>query len=151
LALTEVSTYTEGNYVGDVTRYSNMGQCIEAVQTGNADYTYVDLYTAQYYLNDPHYRALNLTPQSYTPRTLGFGLSKPTPHQLLSILNKSIHQLSAANLQAIINQNVNPPREMTITDIMVDYPLESVAIIGILGLLVAGLLLFFLWEKERVS
>ena len=151
LALTEVSTYTEGNYVGDVTRYSNMGQCIEAVQTGNADYTYVDLYTAQYYLNDPHYRALNLTPQSYTPRTLCFGLSKPTPHQLISILNKSIYQLSAANLQAIINQNVNPPREMTITDIMVDYPLESVAIIGILGLLVAGLLLFFLWEKERVS
>lgn len=151
LALTEVSTYTEGNYVGDVTRYSNMGQCIEAVHTGNADYTYVDLYTAQYYLNDPRYRALNLTPQSYTPRTLCFGLAKPTSHQLISILNKSIYQLSAANLQAIINQNVNPPREMTITDIIVDYPMESIAIIGTLSLLVAGLLLFFLWEKERVS
>ena len=151
LALTEVSTYTDGYYVGDVSRYTNMGQCIEAVHSGDADYTYVDLYTAQYYLSDPHYRALSLIPQSYTPRTFCFGLTKPTPHQLISILNKSIHQLSAANLQAIINHNVNPPREMTLTDVIVDYPLESIAIIGALGLLVAGLLLFFLWEKERVS
>lgn len=151
LALLEVSTYRDGYYIGDVVRYSTMGECIEAVRSGMADYTYVDLYTSQYYLKDSRYNTLDLTPQSYTPRFVCFGLVKPTPHELLSILNKSINQLSTTEMQNIITQNVNPPRKITIMDVMVSNPKESLMAGGVISLCIAGLLVFLLWRKEQIS
>ena len=151
LALMEVNTYTDGQYVGDVCRYATMDDCIQAVRSGEADYTYVDLYTAQYYLGDSRYNGMKFTPQSYAPRSLCFGIAEPTPHELLSILNKSLNQLSAADMQNIITQNVNPPRQVTMIDVIVEHPLQSFLIIGVIGISSASLLIFLLWRKEKIS
>ncbi len=151
LALTNVSSYSDGYYVGDVSRYSSMEDCIEAVQSDEADYTYVDLYTAQYFMGESRYKSMELIPQSYTPRSICFGITKPTSHELLSILNKSINQLSAADLQNIITQNVNPQRPITVMDLIIERPLQSFVFIGTISLLLACLLIFLLWRKEKIS
>ena len=151
LALTQVSTYTEGNYVGDVIRFENMGECIEAVYSCRADYTYVDLYTAQYYLGDPQYSRFSLIPQSYSPRSVCFGLTKPTDHELLSILNKAIRQISDAQLQNIITRNVNPTRDISLLSVVLAHPVQSLALIGAVSCLILGLLAVLLWRKSRVS
>ena len=151
LALLEVNSYSGRAYVGDVVPYANVEDCVEAVRQGEADYTYVDLYTAQYYLEDARYRGMELIPQSYAPRAVCFGLAKPTPHELISILNKSINQLSAADLQNMVTQNVNPARSITIVDVIMDDPLQSLAVIGGISVVIAGLLTFLLWRKERIS
>lgn len=54
--------------------------------------------------------ALGFTPQSYTPRSICFRVSKVSLYMLLSILNKTINQISASDLQSIITRNVNPQR-----------------------------------------
>ncbi|MBM6829457.1 diguanylate cyclase [Anaerotignum lactatifermentans] len=151
LAVMEVSTYTEGKYVGDTIPYANMGECIEAIRTNEADYTYLDLYTAQYYLGDSRYSSFGMIPQSYTPRSVCFGLTKPTDHELLSILNKSIAQISDAELQNIITQNVYPDREIGLLDIIVAHPLRALALFGSISCFIAGMLLFLLWRKDRLS
>lgn len=151
LAQAEVNAYTEGKYVGEMTPYPSIEDCVEAVRLGEADYTYVDLYTAQYYLGDFRYNGMSFTPQTYTPRSICFGLAKPTAHELLSILNKSINQLSDTETQNIITQNVNPPRDISIGDVIVGHPLQSLIIIGAVSAVIAGLLIFLLWRKERIS
>ena len=151
LAQAEVNAYTEGKYVGEMTPYPSIEDCVEAVRQGEADYTYVDLYTAQYYLGDSRYNGMDFIPQSYTARSVCFGLAKPTAHELLSILNKSINQLSGTETQNIITQNVNPPRDISIGDVIVGHPLQSLIIIGAVSAVIAGLLIFLLWRKERIS
>ena len=151
LALVEVNTYTDGYYVGDVVPYPTMEDCIEAVHSGEADYTYADLYTAQYFLGDPSYNALGFTPQSYSPRSICFGVSKTSSYILLSILNKTINQISASDLQNIITENVNPLRDVTVVDVIIQHPLQAFMLIGIISLLIAVLLIGLLWKKERFS
>ena len=72
---------------------------------GEADYTYMDAYTAQYYVNMPEYQNLKMIPQSYEPRKICFGVAKAGDPQLLSILNKCINTISEEDSQAIINSN----------------------------------------------
>lgn len=151
LALMEVSTYTEGYYVGDVIRFPTMGDCIEAVYTGEADYTYVDLYTAQYFMQDIGHSSLQMTSQAYTPRAVCFGLAKPTDHELLNILNKAINRLSDADMQSIISQSVNQPRNVTLVDFIFLYPVESIVTLGTVSLIVIGLLLFLSLKKIKLS
>ena len=151
LALSEITTYTEGNYAGDVVRFRTMGDCIEAVRTGEADYTYVDLYTAQYYLRNVSHSSLQMTSQAYTPRSVCFGLVKPTEHELLNILNKEINQISDADMQNITSQNVNQFREVTLADLIFWYPVESMLVLGAVGLVIIGLLLFLFLKKARLS
>ena len=65
--------------------------------------TYMDAYTAQYYVNMPEYQNLKMIPQSYEPRKICFGVAKAGDPQLLSILNKCINTISEEDSQAIIN------------------------------------------------
>ena len=147
LAQVNPNTYTDGQYIGDVVFYDNMSACVEAVQRGQADYTYVDLYTARYYTR---YSTMQMVEQSYSPRVTCFGLAKPTPHELISILNKSIHQLSAQKLQSITTQNVNQARGLTPLDVIIANPVESTLTIGIISIVVAVLLVYLLWRREKV-
>ena len=146
LAQVNPNTYTDGQYIGDVVFYDNMSACVEAVQRGQADYTYVDLYTARYYTR---YSTMQMVEQSYSPRVTCFGLAKPTPHELISILNKSIHQLSAQKLQSITTQNVNQARGLTPLDVIIERPVETTFTIGITSVVVAVLLVFLLWRREK--
>ena len=146
LAQIRTNAYTEGEYVGDVVFYDNMDACVEAVRLGQVDYTYVDLYTARYY---NRYNTMQTVEQSYLPRVTCFGLAKPTPHELISILNKSIHQLSAQKLQSITTQNVNPTRDLTLMDVIIERPVETTFTIGITSVVVAVLLVFLLWRREK--
>ena len=151
LALSEITTYTEGNYAGDVIHFRTMGDCIDAVRMGKADYTYVDLYTAQYFLREMSHSSLQMTSQAYTPRSVCFGLVKPTEHELLNILNKEINQISDADMQNITSQNVNQFHEITLVDIIFWYPVESILVLGVVGLTIIGLLLFLFLKKARLS
>ena len=111
----------------------------------------MDLYTAQYFLHNVSRSALRTVSQAYAPRSVCFGLAKPTDHELLNILNKEISLISDADMQSIISQNVNPARETTLADIIFWYPLESLLLLGAVGLTVVGLLLFLFLKKALLS
>ena len=151
LALMEVNSYTEGYYIGDVVRFSTMKACIEAVKAGKADYTYVDFYTAQFFLNSAEYSSLQMTSQAYDPREVCFGLAKPTEHELLNILNKAITQISDSDMQSIISESISQPHTITLADLVLEHPVESVLVVGGFGLVVIGLLLFLCIKKAKLS
>lgn len=150
LALLGASTY-RGEFVGKVQYYETTEDCIRAVADGDADYTYVDAYTAQYYFNMPEYHDLKLVPQTYAPRKICLGVTKPADRELLSILNKSIVTISEVDIQAMINQNVIVPRSFTISDYLRQNPVESFFLLAAVSLLVIAVLVFFLYQRAKAG
>ena len=117
LALPTSSLY-ENKARGEVVRCETIADCFEAIRTGKADYTYVDSYTAQYFVNQPAYSGFKLIPQTIDPRQLCFGVRKPGDRELLNILNKAIVTMPEDELQALINQGTLLPQPNPINTVL---------------------------------
>ena len=96
---------------GMVLLYDTVGECIQALLNGEADYTYGDGYSIQYYINQPAYGKLKLMPQTGEPYRACFGVVKPSRYELISIMNKTMAGIQQDELQSIIYQNTIYRRE----------------------------------------
>ena len=106
---------------------------------------------AQYFINQPQFRDLKLIPQTYEPRRLCYGVVKPAPQELLSILNKAIMTLSTAEIQGVINQNTLQKQPFSFRAVLMANPVESVAAIVVVSLAVIAVLLLSLRRRVRAS
>lgn len=141
LALPADSPYNDKT-AGEVKLFENIEDCIRAVNKGEADYTYVDGYTAQYYINRPEFRNLNLVPQTMGLRELCIGIARKGNGELLSILNKTILNLPEEELQTIIYKNTLYKQDFSLINILIEEPLTSALVItGIFALIIIILLI----------
>ncbi len=131
--------------------YDSLQACLEAVNSGQADYTYGNGYSVQYYLNNPKYRNLRSIPQSSSPYQVSLGVAQTEDNALLSILNKVIGCLSEEDLQSIIYQNTIQPQDYTLSNLVENNPAAFILIIGALALFVIGVLLWILHIRNRVN
>lgn len=150
LALPKDSAY-DGYFVGSVTRYADIDACIRAVSRGEADYTYTDGYTAQYYINLPEYGRLKLIPQTYEPRNVCFGVVKPGHHQLLGIINKAIITMPMEQLQSIIYQNTVLRKDFSFKYFLLSNPGQAIGIILAVSLLIILILVCGLFQRSRLN
>lgn len=141
----------DGEYLGEVIRFDNTEQCFDAVNNGDADYTYANSYTVQYYLNDPKYSNLKLIPQTYSPYEACIGIVRPNNKSLLNIMNKILLGIPEEDLQAIIYQNTTYRQEFTLMSLIEAYPVESMFIVVILAGLIIGCLLLILRSRTRLN
>ncbi|MCQ4637923.1 transporter substrate-binding domain-containing protein [Anaerovorax odorimutans] len=146
LALPKLNHY-EGDSVGKRVYYATADQCIRAVSGGKADYTYVDSYIAQYYINQPQFYNLKMMPQVYEPKEVCFGVVKGSDPRLLSILNKAITNMSEEETQAIIYQNILQKQDFSISTFIQEHPLPVAAIL----ICVIGLLLLALYQRSSMN
>lgn len=131
--------------------YDSLQACLEAVNSGQADYTYGNGYSIQYYLNNPKYRNLRSIPQSSNPYQVSLGVAQTEDNALLSILNKVIGSLSEEDLQSIIYQNTIQPQDYTLSNLVENNPAAFILIIGALALFVIGVLLWILHIRNRAN
>ncbi|MDO4270603.1 MAG: transporter substrate-binding domain-containing protein [Eubacteriales bacterium] len=148
LAMTTTSTY-EGETLGTVVYYDTLQACVDAVHTGEADYTYMDGYSAQYYANRPEYRNLKLIPQTYEPRRVCFAMPKPVSPELLNILNKAVLTIPAEELQAIIYSNTFYKQDFTLSAWVREYPFYAIGVVGAVLTVIILLLGFNLRQRAR--
>ena len=149
-ALTTYSSFTDSS-AGELLHYATIEQCINALVEGEADYAYVDTYSAHYYMNKPEYRGLKLVPQTSDPRSLCFGIVKPGHQLLLSIFNKVIFSIPETTKQQIINQNTLVSQPLTLFSLIRENPLRSIMIIVAVFTLIIAVLLFFLRQRALMS
>ncbi|MCJ7855780.1 transporter substrate-binding domain-containing protein [Lachnospiraceae bacterium NSJ-143] len=150
LALLDGGIY-KGDYAGEVINFDTVNECIRAVNDGRADYTYVDGYVAQYFLNKPEFSNLNLIPQTYGERRVCFGVYKPGSRELLSILNKAITGMSMEEKQSIIYNNTVYNPELSFMYYVKKNPLETVAaVVGILAFIIV-FLLYNLHHRAKIN
>lgn len=150
LALSRQSVYS-GALAGEVTYYESNEACIQAVNSGEADYTYVDAYTAQYYINHPDYRHFSLIPQTYKPREVCLGVMRVGDIHLLTILNKQITSVPLETLQSIIYRNTIYRPEVSLLRTMQDRPWESLMLISSFLLCIILLLLLLVRQRNRLN
>lgn len=150
LALPKNSKY-DGYFIGDVTYFDTQKDCIEAVRSGKADYTYADSYTAQFFSNQPLYDTIRLVPQSYESHNVCFGLVKPNQRELLSILNKVITNISSDELQAIIYQSVTYRPDYTLAYYIQENTFESIVVILIIMTCIIGAMAWGLCTRIKMN
>lgn len=95
-----------GYYIGNPKYYDDFTECVEAVRSAEADYTYVDSYAAQYYLNLPKYKDMQFISLSGFSKEICIGMRKDYVKELLPIINKGIFSISDEEVQEILLHNV---------------------------------------------
>ena len=76
--------------LGKFIYYSTVEECLWAVEKGEADATYVNIYAASYFLSTKRTKELYSAGVSNISENLSLGISKNANEHLLSIINKSL-------------------------------------------------------------
>lgn len=150
LALTK-STFYDGPFVGSVSFYDTLEDCINAVISGKADYTYGNSYSIQYYINRSNSKALRLIPQIYQSYRACFGVVKPAQQELLSILNKCILGIPTTDMQAIVFQNTTYVTSFSLGAFIRDNPIPVIAVSSGILFVIIMLLVFFLRSRIKMN
>lgn len=123
--------------------YGTIEECFQAVNEGEADYTYATSYTTPYYLNIDELNNLLYLPTSTKTLDVCFGLVQPVDPQLLVVINKSLRDLSPTELDSIVYDNSLIPQEEQINLFIRDHVLEfALVCISILVLIIVLLALY---------
>lgn len=132
----------------DVVVYDTLEECFEAVNAGKADYTYGTSYTTPYYLSIDNLTNLLYLPASTQSIDICFGVVQPVEPELLVIINKSLRDLSTAELDSIIYDNSLIDQGEQINLFIGDHLLEFA--LGFISLLVIIIVLLMLYLRSRV-
>lgn len=143
--------FNQQEFTESVSYLSTSEECLRAVLKGQADFTCVDAYTAQYYVNIPAYHNFKLIPQNDDLLKFSFGVVKSEDMELLSILNKVIYALPPADLQTIIGRNTVVQRPLSAVDLIRENPMESVIVTVFTALTVIAVLLNALRLRARAN
>lgn len=150
LALPEGESY-DWELKEKAARYETIGECLKAIETGRADYTYLDGYSAQFYKNLPQYKNMYLIPQTSKLHQICFGIAPPIRKELLNILNKIIATMEEEQLQTIINQNTSYHQKLTMMSLIAENPLPVFTVISGVMLLIIGILMWGIRVRIKMN
>ncbi len=135
----------------DVKTYPTVEACFEAVNSGEADATIANVYTANYYLANPKY--VNLIRQDLIgySEDLSLGVSKEENIELLNILNKGLHCISDMELSNIILQNYVVYEQPRFRKLYYSNPVLFLGIIIAAVMTIIGILIYMIMLKSKVN
>lgn len=132
--------------------YDTENECIDAVNRGDADYTLVNSYQADYYLSMPKYRALSFRTVQSVPQRLSIAVSQDADPLLFSILCKSINGVSRKTISSIIRTHTDHSRNASFLDMLYTNPPQFFAITFVCVFLLITIFVvffFFLTNKKK--
>lgn len=148
LAIVSSSRY-DGDFVGEVNRFPSIASCLRAVFKGDADYTYVDEYVMQYFLNTPEFRDVRIAPQTYQPRRVSFGVARSDDATLLGIMDRAVGSLTEVERQAVINGNVLRERPFDFGEFIEANPAVAIASAAAACLIIVLFVLIILSQRAK--
>lgn len=122
-----LTPYAYKRFVAPEIRYlPSIRDCFDAVHTGKAEYTFVNSYIAREILAEPQFG--NLYAVGFGGETmLSVGIRQDMDARLIAILDKSLNCISKEKITDIVLRHTvhfSPP---SLTDVIYQYPLGSVA------------------------
>jgi signal transduction histidine kinase/CheY-like chemotaxis protein len=127
--------------------YLTFEECMQAVKKGQADCTFLNFYQANYYRSLSTYDSFSYKPTEKISQAIALGVTKKSNPQLLGILSKSLHRISAHSLQSILSENSVQAEPLSLRVIIRNYPVATAAGIGSFSILL-GLLLMMLYSAR---
>lgn len=132
----------------NVAIYDTLEACFEAVNSGEADYTYGTSYTTPYYLSINNLNNLLYLPATSQSIDICFGVVQPVEPELLVVINKSLRSLSTAELDSIVYDNSLIDQDEQINLFISDHLVEFA--FGCVALLMVIIVLLMLYLRSRV-
>lgn len=127
--------------------FDNLLECIKAVDSGKADYTYMNNHVALFYNSNYGFDNVNIIPQE-NQRTQGtyFAISDEVSSDLMNIINKAIDVMTDSQIEDIIFTNANATvNDVTFFD-YVENNKNQVIVFSIMSILVI-VLIFLVWRS----
>lgn len=128
LALEKGTSY-KGYSTKNIIWYDTLEECVDAVNSGRADYTYGEGYSIQYYVNQPKYKYVRLIQQNYEQHLFCFGVAKQNEQELFSILNKAVISIQTEEMQSIIYNNTTYISDFSLIQIMQENPIQTILVV----------------------
>lgn len=132
--------YIESHNGSEVVRKRSVWECIAAVNSGEADYSFANGYTASYYTNQGIYKNIILTPQTGMEQQICLGVMKPVDVDLLTILNKCIlSMVNDGTIQTILYAHTAPIRnQFSVSFLIANYPTQCFLVFALAAGLILG-------------
>ena len=127
-----------------------MEACLEALRSGQADYSYGNGYLVQYYVNQPRFHGLQSIAQSSSVEKTCVGVVKPANVNLLTILNKAVGSMPETELQAMLYQSTqDTSARVTLRSFVESNPIQALLSLMAIAMLFIGTLLWILISRTR--
>ena len=129
--------------------YNTAPACMEAVQDGRADRTYINAYELNYYMNQNKFSQLTFQPIPGFTEAISIGVSKDSDPLLCSIICQALRSISPTEMSNIILKNTTFRPEHSLRAFVYSNPLGSLLGAALLALLFGGTLFFYYSNRKN--
>lgn len=136
----------EKNPQAQIITYKNIKECLDAVNSGIADVTILNVYELNYFFSFPKYHKLNFSNIPNFTESFSIGVSKDAHPLLYSIINKTLNSISEEEITNAIKNNTHRTSKGSFLDLAYTNPLDFFLIIFILFLLFAIVIILALFN-----
>ncbi len=135
-----------------VVRVATVEDALRRLTSGLARETYLNVYAADYYLNDPRYAGLMSAPLPGYLRELTLGVSPRAPAELLGILNKSLDSLSGLEVTDLLVESLAASKPLTLKTFIMKNPVAAqIFLLTIIGAVIAALLIVMWYRGQSLK
>ncbi len=134
--------------------YDTVKDCLDAVNSGEADATYVNELVSTYYLSTMEYSELYATANSGYYENLAFAVNKDSDAPLLSIFDKSLLCIGTNELEQIIIQNSIAEERFSFRGLFYSNPKLVITLIVVTILVLCGVFVaiyMIIARKKRIE
>jgi signal transduction histidine kinase/CheY-like chemotaxis protein len=148
-----LASYLKANYplITIKATYSTTEDCLKAVQNGEIDAMFQNLYVLSPFLSSPYYEDLTIIPTIIMDESLGLVTNRSDETALLgSIINKTIATISAVDVsQVVINYTVLNAYKMGFWDFLYKNRAAVITVVVLVLLLIASLIFIIIGNKHN--
>lgn len=151
LALPYGSFWKEQSKFKHVDFYNSLVECINAVESGKADFSYGNVYSMGYYMQ---YIGKNIIALPYPGETTDYciGVQRPADINLISIMNKVILTIPDGDITTMLFYNTtNSSRKATLASFVISNPVESIVFVSMIALTIIMLITIILCMRISSS
>jgi len=128
--------------------YNTMGQCLQAVLNGGADYAFLDSNQLEYYQEKEEFRGLSFKAIQGAEYRLSLAVSESADSRLYSILNKAIASAGSSAFSGIFRETSYDSGARSLLDLIYMNPRIAVIAFMILGFLIAAIIAAVLYSTR---
>ena len=130
-------------------KYLTFEECMQAVADGRADCTFLNSYQANYYRSMSAYDSFSYKPVEKISQNIALGITTSSNPALLGIVSKSLHRISAKDLQSILSENSVSQERLSPRVLIRRYPMETAAAIGSFSILLCLLVVMAAFSNTK--
>ncbi len=147
-ALPRGATEIEGMEAARVDYYTNIEDCIDAVEKGKADFGYGNKYSVDYYFIQNIYRNLVTYPVVSPEKQYCFGFSPRVSPQVIACFNQYIETIDSATLRSYVIESMSEQERRPIANFFRTNVALASVMVGVLAVSLAVLCVVIITNRR---